>query len=280
MNTKLNYLLIPLLVVSLAGNVLFYFKIGELEKKIQEISQHKNQAFPVVENENQDQNDTNFTSWKKYTNSQLGFSIKFPQTVCGVNRCPSDEPIWVPIKIFEDNENGIVFITEEYYYDNWDRESQTNTGPCEKIVYSLESLQDEWKASILWGENEPFPLLNEKTFLGWGILIGDIKNEKELDKFVKDNYGPGCFVGEKELWKQEGVYEIFIKGEDWGPGTNLGNTTCPCNHRYKILYALEKNKVMSVNLGQECTFGTDPMVEISKPYECYDGEMIDSFRFE
>ena len=280
MNIKLNYLLIPLLIVSLAGNVLFYFKIGELEKEIQKINQNKDQLSPVAENENQNQNEKNSAStfpkeiWQEYTNHQLGFSIKFPQIVYGINRC-SDEIIWVPVKIFEDNENGIVFITEEYYYDNWDRESQTNTGPCKKITYSLESLRENMTPIF---EFKAMP----KPWLGLAIMIKNINNDIELNKFIKNTYGPGCFAGEKELWKQEGIYEIRIEGEDWEwePGTDLidlGTTTCPWNYVYKILYAPEKNKVMSVNLGQECTFGTDPS---SESFKCYNDEMIDSFKFE
>ena len=449
MNIKLNYLLILLLVVSLAGNFLFYFKIGELEEKIQEISQYKDQSSPVVENENQDQNDNityktfsspkadftfeypsdwvydeeeisamrdgkeiktmawgfypnlegnydnkppyltvyspavsndivdtldfystnyncstryktkfpyqlntfptndpetyvtyeqgdkrkayiywrkgesfanaycigniyykfnlmifygsdelnelerqkvaqhiaksikieisnkeNTTLWQEYTNHQLGFSIKFPQIVYGINRC-SDETIWVPVKIFEDNDNGIVFIVEEYHYDNWNEKLQTNTSPCKKITYSLESLREDITEDITpIFEFKAMP----KPWLGLAVMIKNINNDIELNKFIKDNYGPGCFAGKKELWKQEEVYEIRIEGEDWrSPGKDLGTTTCPINWVYKILYAPEKNKVMSVDLGQECTFGTDPSAE---SFKCYDYEMIDSFIFE
>ncbi len=262
MNSKTNYLLILFLVISLAGNVLFYFKIGALENEIEKISQNENQPITTAKDtaKNEDADITykeNTTLWEEYTNSQLGFSIKFPQLVSETNGC-SNKPIWVPVKIFDNNENGMVFIIEEYYYDNWDGESQTKTGPCKKTVYSLE-------------------LLQESPVSGWRILIEDIKNESELNKFIKDNYGPGCFAGKKELWKQNGVYKIEVDGEDWNrPETNLGTTTCPWSYNYKILYAPEKNKIMSVNLGQECAFGTDP----SSNFKCYDDEIIDSFRFE
>ena len=76
MNIKLNHLLIPLLIVSLMGNVLFYFKIGELEEKIQEISQYENQALPVVENENQDQN--NNVTYKTFSSSKADFTFEYP----------------------------------------------------------------------------------------------------------------------------------------------------------------------------------------------------------
>ena len=78
MKIKLNYLLIPLLVVSLMGNVLFYFKIGELEKEIQEISQYKNQSSPVGENENQDQNDN--ITYKTFSSPKADFTFEYPDT--------------------------------------------------------------------------------------------------------------------------------------------------------------------------------------------------------
>ena len=112
--------------------------------------------------------------------------------------------------------------------------------------------------------------------MGWAILIRSIKDEGELDKFIKEIYGSGCSAGNKQPWEQQdGVYEISVSAD----GTTLGDTTCPIDwmNRIKVLYAPEKNKLMSVILGQECTFSTNPY---SKPYQCYDEEMINSFRFE
>jgi hypothetical protein len=205
--------------------------------------------------------------WKTYTNSQLGFSIKYPQMVYGVYRCSPNKPFYVPLKAFEDNKNGIVYITEEYYYEApYNGELNKYTGPCEKITYSLESLIKE---------REKY----SNPFLARVFVIKSIKNDTELNKFIKDNYGSGCLIGSKSPWKpQEGVYEIEIRGEDWNKGSDLGTTTCPINYKYKVLYAPEKNnKVMSVGLGQECGFETDPA---SESHKCYDDEMIDGFKFE
>lgn len=212
--------------------------------------------------------------WETYTNSELGFSIKYPKMVYGVYRCSPNKPFYVPLKVFEDNINETVYITEEYYYDDWDSKSQSNTGTCRKITYSLESLQSEEKnATFLDGTHYP----GWKPFLGWKILTSNTKNNSELNKFIKDNYGSGCFAGKKNPWKyQEGVYEITIKGEDWGRA-DLGTTTCPWNYSNRILYAPGKNKAISVVLGQECGFGTDSSLQ---PYKCYDEEMINSFRFK
>lgn len=196
--------------------------------------------------------------WETYTNSELGFSIKYPQMVYGSPyRCSPYKPFYVPIKVFEDNKNTITYITQEYYYQApYSEELKDYTGPCEKITYSLKILQDK---------------------KGWGILIRNIKNETELNKFIKDSYGSGCFIENKTPWKQNGVYDIIIKGEDWDKFPGPGDTTCSSNYKYKILYTPEKNKIMSVNLGQECSFVINPGTEL---FKCYDDEMINSFKFE
>lgn len=251
---NINYILIvAILIFIICGGILSY----SLNKK-EPVPISKKEGIEKEEVQKKEDEDTIISTppeevWKTYTSAELGFSIKYPEMVFGLYSCSPKKSFWVPLKVFEDKKSGIVHIIKEYYYSDWDRESQTKIGPCKKTFNSLKSSR------------------------GRRILIEDIKNEDELDKFFKDNYGPGCFAGEKELWKQEGVYEIRRKGEDWGPKTNLGTTTCPWSNNYKILYAPEKNKLMSVNLGQECGFGTDLN---SKDYKCYDGEMIDSFRFE
>jgi len=213
--------------------------------------------------------------WKKYTNTELGFSIEYPEMVYGVYKCSPQKPFYVPLKIFEDNENGIVYITQEYYYSDWDSELQNNTGPCKKIMNSLESLNEQ--RAIIVDINDKVSL-NYNPFLTRVFIIKNIKNNTELNKFIKDNYGSGCFTQNKKPWKQNGVYEVEIESEDRDEETDLGTTTCPINYTYKILYAPEKNKIMSVNLGQECGFGTEYISEES--YKCYDDEMINSFRFK
>lgn len=118
--------------------------------------------------------------------------------------------------------------------------------------------------------------INPKPFLGWSVVIKNIYDDTELDKFIKENYGQGCLIDKKVPAKQNGVYEIEIKGEDWDKGADLGTTTCPINSVVRVLYSPPKNKLMSVNLGQECTFGTDYNSDF---YKCYDEEMINSFEF-
>jgi len=204
--------------------------------------------------------------WIEYTNSQLGFSIKIPQKVYSDHECPFSKLI--PVKIFEDNAEGIVYITEEYQYNE----------NCEKVFYSLDRLREiREEMNKIRIESWPgYPVTAPKLPSGWAIVVKTIKNEDELNKFIKENYDPKCLIGKRNHWKQEGVYQIIVRGEEenWEE-TDLETTTCPLNYNYKILYAPEKNKVMSIELGQECTFKGDPYGK-----RCYDEDIINSFKFD
>lgn len=78
MNNKLNYLLIPLLVVSLSGNILFYLKIGNLKKEIQNISQYqnKNQSLPTTKDKTQNKN--NEITYATFSSPKADFTFEYP----------------------------------------------------------------------------------------------------------------------------------------------------------------------------------------------------------
>lgn len=210
------------------------------------------------------------SSWTSYTNSQLGFSVKIPLEVDSIYRCPDSRQAGnTPLVVFEDNENGSVYISQEYYYDaNWSQSKQDFTGECNKISYSLEILKQEEKRQDLLG-------LSSHPFLGWKIIINNPKDDSDIADFIKQNFGSTCVISSKTL-AGDGIYNIKMKGEDWNTVNGFGN--CPINFSYRVIYSPEKHKLMSVILGQECTFGTDPLILSS--YQCYDEEMIKSFKFE
>lgn len=262
-------LIVVILVFTIGGGIFIY--LSNKEKPVP-ISQKENiekeeikeeEIAPVIPTPPEEK-------WETYVSSELGFSIEYPEMVYGLDKCSPQKPFYVPLRVFEDKKNGIVYITEEYYYNDWDNETQSKTGSCKKIINSLELLQEE-KEEMQKGEFS----LWWKPLLGWAISIRNIKNDIELDKFIKDNYGSECFVKDKVFWKQSKIYDINIQGKEYLEGIN---PNCPLNYVYKVLYDPEKNKAMSVKLGQECGFGTQYISEES--YKCYDDEMIDSFKFE
>ncbi len=215
-----------------------------------------------------------------YQNAQFDFSIKIPKNVLGTNDCidpgSTSKNFMVPLKIFNDVKSNMVFIVPEYYYHadtKWDSVNYTTqVGLCKKIVYSLDLIKKEIAPdpeSLIFGP--------PRTRTGWGIAIKSVVGDTDLDKFIKDNYGSGCFVEKKIPWmQQEGVYEIVIKGEDWDKGVSPEISTCQLPMSVlAVLYDSKIGKVMSANLGQEPTFYTD-----STNIRVYDKEMIKSFRFE
>jgi len=220
MQTK-KYILIAVLFVFAVGGVILSYSLNKKESisvsqeddlKKDKIQEEK--TTPIIPTPPEEK-------WTKYTSTELGFSIEYPEMVYGVYKCSPQKSFYVPLKVFEDNENGIVYITQEYYYKTkYDSELNKYTGPCEKIINSLELLQKEKKEtqkgefSLWW-----------KPLLGLAISTGNIKNENELNKFIEDNYSSECFAESKNFWQQQaGVYEIKLnvfkdaKGND----TDLG----------------------------------------------------------
>ncbi|MFZ3054476.1 MAG: hypothetical protein WA091_00635 [Minisyncoccales bacterium] len=209
------------------------------------------------------------SNWTNYLNSQLGFWIKIPPEVPTLYRCPDNTQSGnTPLGIYEDNQNGIVYISAEYYYDaNWSYLDQKFIGSCDKITYSLESLENREN------DNGLYIASSQKPFLGWKIVIRKAENEEDVLKYIKENFGSTCTIVSKNL-QNDGNYQINIKGRDLTEnGQRIMDETCLTNFVYKILYSPEKNKLMSVVLGQECTFSTNPS-------QCCDEEMFKSFRFE
>jgi len=66
----------------------------------------------------------------------------------------------------------------------------------------------------------------------WQIIAETVKNDTELEKFIKQRFGSGCSLGTKEPSNQQGVYTVRVKG-GW---KELDLTACPINYMYIIKY--------------------------------------------
>ncbi|MEA2113392.1 MAG: hypothetical protein U9P63_01910 [Patescibacteria group bacterium] len=282
-NAKQKLILITAILALIGAIVWTYDYITKIETDhISESAvEEEKQSKKETEKEEAQESVLSEAVWSKYINDELGFSIDIPDKTHGQYSCEPKKIIQVPVKVFEDNENGIVYISQEYYYQSkYDSALRKYTGECKKIIYSLELFRNkyqEWRDSFLERPRGFNPRL------GWAIMIKTARNEDELDKFIKENYGSGCYAKDKKLlgtdYEQPGVYDISIGGEGDSIETTLGTTSCvgAWIERYKVLYFPEENKVMSVILGQEPTFWNNPH---TPPYQAYDEKMINSFRFE
>lgn len=205
------------------------------------------------------------SNWIEYSNSQLGFSIKIPPESYGMYGCLPRKTISVPVKIYEDINNNAVYIAEEYYYDT------NKEGKCEKIMQSIELFKKaEKEANVIY-------FSNSKPFLGWKIVIGNVKDREDILKYIKENFGSECVI-QNEFLKENGNHEFYLMGEGKKEEGDPWYGGCSLGFAYKIIYSPNKNKIMSVSLGQEGTFQTNP--EEPSTYQFYEEEMLKSFKFE
>ncbi len=206
-------------------------------------------------------------TWNKYTNPTLGFSLKVlknmiePYGQCNYVNTSGDHsyrprPTSVPVKIFETTDN--VYIASEFFYKLTGETKENGKSffsGCDKVTNTAVIVADR--------QNYFSP--------AWRIVIKNITNDAELTQFLKDRYGQGCSLGEKKPTSQSGVFNIVIKGD----GKDLSETQCPINFATAVKYYPAKQKVAAWDLGQACTFTTDPNYQT-----CSDQEIADSFNFE
>jgi hypothetical protein len=209
-------------------------------------------------------------TWFNYTNYQLGFSIDYPRTkihfhgTCTWNEENGDhsyryEYALVPVKTFEDVDT--VYITSEYQHEltgetketSEDGGTRTFFSECQAISNSLELLRDQEHYQEMWK-----------------IVVREVRNDEELDAFLKSRYGSGCSLGEKVSSNQDGVYDIKIQGD----GNDWSESLCPLNYGTVVKYFPEGNKVIAWDTGQASTFAADAGNSV-----VHDQEMVDSFRF-
>jgi hypothetical protein len=168
----------------------------------------------------------------------------------------------VPVKIFEDAD--AVYIAPEYYYELAGERTETTAdggtrafyNECNQVVNSLDSLRD--------------PENRYANVQRWKLVVAEIRNEDDLDSFIKSRYGSSCSLGEQVASNQDGVYDVGILGD----GKGLEETQCPLNFGTVVKYYPEGNKVISWHTGQASSFPADVNHSI-----IYDLEMVDSFNF-
>jgi len=146
-------------------------------------------------------------TWNQYTNYELGFSIKFPKEMaahrgsCTWNEEQDSyrtEMAIVPVQIYEDTD--AVYIAPEHFYDPAGErveDGQSHYDECNQITNSLELLRDHDIPTL------PF----------WKLVAQEVRDEGELEGFIKAHYFSGCSLGEQVASAQEGVFDVKILGD-------------------------------------------------------------------
>jgi hypothetical protein len=162
---------------------------------------------------------------------------------------------FVPVGIFEDAD--AVYITPEHYFELAGERVDGGThyyDECNQITNSLELLRDH-----------DIPMLQF-----WKLVVQEVRDEGELEDFIKARFGSGCSLGEQVASAQAGVFDVSILGD----GKDLAESQCPMNYGYRVKYFPSGGRVIAWNIGQAWTFLS--AVDWSAGY---DFEMIESFRF-
>jgi hypothetical protein len=205
--------------------------------------------------------------WDLYTNNELGLSMKIPKNMYhGYGACqwndseksyrPKLES--VPVAVFELTDR--VFISSKYFYELGGETVVNDThffSQCNKVDNSITKLQDK----------------NSFQEQDWEIIKGNIQSEVGLDGFIKDNYGPGCKVGEKKPTTQNGIFDITIDNGGYSGPAEAATHGCLVNYIYVLKYSPERSKAFTWKLGMSTKFPK------TANWDAYDTEMADSFKF-
>lgn len=186
-------------------------------------------------------------TWDLYKHFGLGFEIKIPR-VADVYNCETGGEFREIMKTFEDG--NWVHIKPEHSYP-WQN-------GCQKVTTTLSTIYD----------NLP---------LTWSIEVRSINNDHELDRFIKDAYGEGCTVNEKNLDENhQGLFNVTATG----PGID---SPAPCfiNYGSAFKYSPSLKRAAHWKMGQDVIYfldqDQDGVLEDEDLF--FDFPMTKSFRF-
>lgn len=154
-----------------------------------------------------------------YTNYKLGFALKVPKAAYNYN-IKNGQMEWEKLTIVEKDQAVYLMPQSE-------RES---------FLKNFKSEREALKEGI--------------TF---GFYVQDAKNEKELDDFMKYNFGKDCNLGKKNSSWQDGAYVLSIDSL-YDPDSGKD---CFVNYAAKTMYYPKKNKLVSWDMGQAINFSFD-----------------------
>lgn len=155
--------------------------------------------------------------------------------------------------------------------------SKVDDGPIgtienENIVWILsKNSTDRDKASQIIGSLPEFEKVKD---VPWAIIVKNIRDERELESFVKNRYGKGCALGERTFDEKNDLYDFSIGAEN--PGHK---DECFVNQVYFIKYSEKEHKAATWGIGQDNRFVLSKESGADKMAVAYDEEMARTFRF-
>lgn len=201
--------------------------------------------------------------WAVYTSPQ-GISFRYPKQIGVLDGCGDEHKAsnpYVGMKVLENEKKGSISLVPEYYYDYpMTAEGEQDTSkPCQK------------KSILDVAEEESGYMLG-----GLDIMVREVKNRAEFDKFVQDVTAPGCEAEDEPSMESEYSGEYRLKYD----GKSLDETSCPFNAGYKLVYNTNRNKAFFLSLGQDCNITNENPNIDRVAYVCYIPEIADSIQID
>lgn len=197
-----------------------------------------------------------------YSNNKFGFSLVVPKTFASdQENCKKVGDSYqafigtAPVTFFE-NEDTFYFGGKYFYRLIGEQKIpvgnnsgyNTKFSGCQKEEVTLNSIQDNSYTTV------------------FKFYAANVKNDSELESYIKSKYGSSCKLGEKTSSGSD-TYSVKILSD----GKELGETQCPINFMIDTEYNPTKGKVVIFELGQACNFnkeindnGTCTALEIAK----------------
>lgn len=187
-------------------------------------------------------------SWKTYTNSLLGFSIRYPESIyVSPTDCSDPSATMALLVVSDDPQRDQIYIAPDYTISGSD---------CKKQQVTINDLNGSQKKPIAL----PF----------WRLRVVRIADEAALRYFIGKEFGSSCTIGKKTPSQQAGVFDVEIKGD----GKPLSETKCPVMVKEVLKYYPATQSLAFWSMGEEPTFIGDAQGTI-----IYDFDMEKSFQF-
>lgn len=244
-NWKIISIIVVVAIIILAATGYTAYALGLFNKSSQETA--KTAASPVKTTTSSAQKDE--TTWVKYTNTMLGFSMDLPEEI-DISYFSFGKTINVTMKVAVFEDGDIVYISTDKDIVCKDGQDFSQTCETKIVANSLDRIK------------------NHRVYSGsWKLTSQQVSNDSELESFLKQNFGSACSLGEKKSSVQNGVFDVEVKGDGKEPSISkcyLYDT------RYAFKYYPAGNKAITWQLGLQASFCKN---------KCYDEDMAKSFEF-
>jgi hypothetical protein len=175
-----------------------------------------------------------FANGKEYRSTRLGFSLLLPKTM-PTYMCDYQKPAaMVEVKAVEKDND--VYIGPAWYEEN-------------------EYLGDNPDGSGRYGECKRREMqVSEDEYFTRIIRTRIVKNDAEIESFIKDNFGEECGPFKRQPSAQIGIEDLKVTNVPRRvveEPSGLDDFVCVTNYAYVLKYNPATKRVLSMNLGQD-----------------------------